>query len=59
MVRHSDRHRGYNLRELTVGRVVAGQDIVDKIEGVKTGRNGFHDDVPLEAITIESATVVE
>lgn len=41
------------------GRVVAGQDIVDKIEGVKTGRNGFHDDVPLEAITIESATVVE
>jgi peptidyl-prolyl cis-trans isomerase B (cyclophilin B) len=41
------------------GRVVAGQDIVDKIEGVKTGRKGFHDDVPLEAITIESATVVE
>ena len=24
-VRHADRHRGYNLRELTVGRVVAGQ----------------------------------
>lgn len=41
------------------GRVVTGQDIVDKIEAVKTGRKGFHDDVPLEAITIESATVVE
>ena len=41
------------------GRVVAGQDVVDKIEGVKTGRKGFHDDVPLEAITIESARLVE
>lgn len=41
------------------GRVAAGQDIVDKIEGVKTGRQGFHDDVPVEAITIESARVVE
>ena len=41
------------------GRVVAGQAVVDKIESVKTGRKGFHDDVPVEAITIESARVVE
>lgn len=40
------------------GKVVAGQDVVDAIEKVKTGRSGFHDDVPLEAVVIESATEV-
>src|SRR6185369_9336667 len=25
------------------GKVVSGQDVVDAIEGVKTGRKGFHD----------------
>ncbi|MEX8501629.1 MAG: peptidylprolyl isomerase [Leptothrix ochracea] len=40
------------------GKVIAGQDVVDKIEGVKTGRSGFHDDVPREAVTILSATLV-
>jgi len=40
------------------GKVVSGQDIVDTIEGVKTGRKGFHDDVPLEDVVIEKATVV-
>ena len=29
------------------GKVVAGQDVVDKITAVRTGRKGFHDDVPL------------
>ncbi len=28
------------------GKVVKGTEIVDQIRGVKTGRNGFHDDVP-------------
>ncbi|MBV8500739.1 MAG: peptidyl-prolyl cis-trans isomerase [Paucibacter sp.] len=37
------------------GRVVEGKDVVDKIEKVKTGRSGFHDDVPLEAVIIEKA----
>ncbi len=37
------------------GRVVEGQDVVDRIEGVKTGRKGFHDDVPLESVTIDKA----
>ena len=37
------------------GRVVQGQDVVDRIEGVKTGRRGFHDDVPLEQVTIDKA----
>ena len=40
------------------GKVVAGQDVVDRIEGVKTGRKGFHDDVPLEDVVIQRATVV-
>ena len=37
------------------GEVIAGKDIVDKIEGTKTGRKGFHDDVPQEAIVIRKA----
>lgn len=37
------------------GKVVAGADIVDRIESVKTGRKGFHDDVPLDSVTIERA----
>ena len=39
------------------GKVVSGTDVVDKIEGVKTGRKGFHDDVPLEDVIIEKAVV--
>lgn len=40
------------------GRVVAGQDVVDNIEGVKTGRSGMHADVPLDDVVIEKVTVV-
>jgi peptidyl-prolyl cis-trans isomerase B (cyclophilin B) len=40
------------------GRVVEGTDVVDKIEGVQTGRKGFHDDVPLEDVRIERASEV-
>jgi peptidyl-prolyl cis-trans isomerase B (cyclophilin B) len=40
------------------GRVVAGSDVVDRIEGVKTGRRGFHDDVPLEDVTIDHAVEI-
>jgi len=39
------------------GKVVAGQDIVDRIKGVKTGRKGFHDDVPKDDVVIEKAVV--
>ena len=41
------------------GRVVDGTDIVDKIEGVKTGRKGMHDDVPLDDVVIQRATLVD
>jgi len=40
------------------GKVVEGQDVVDKIEKAKTGRSGFHQDVPVEAIVIERAEEV-
>ena len=40
------------------GKVVSGSDIVTKIEGLPTGRKGFHDDVPKEDVVIEKAVVV-
>ncbi|MBR7003209.1 MAG: peptidyl-prolyl cis-trans isomerase [Neisseriaceae bacterium] len=40
------------------GKVVAGQEVVDKIKTVKTGHHGYHDDVPLETVLIEKAEVV-
>ena len=40
------------------GKVVKGQDIVDGIKAVATGRKGFHDDVPKEDVVIEKAMVV-
>jgi len=41
------------------GKVVAGMDVVDAIEKVRTGRKGFHDDVPLEDVRIERVTEVD
>jgi cyclophilin family peptidyl-prolyl cis-trans isomerase len=41
------------------GKVVAGMDVVDKIATVPTGSKRGHGDVPLEPITILSATVVK
>jgi peptidyl-prolyl cis-trans isomerase B (cyclophilin B) len=41
------------------GRVVSGTDVVDRIESVRTGRSGFHDDVPLEDVLIERVVVVD
>jgi peptidyl-prolyl cis-trans isomerase B (cyclophilin B) len=40
------------------GRVVSGMDVVDAIEGVKTGSKGGHSDVPLEPVVITSAKLV-
>ena len=41
------------------GKVVAGTEVVDSIERVRTGNRGGHDDVPLEDVVIKSVTVVE
>jgi peptidyl-prolyl cis-trans isomerase B (cyclophilin B) len=40
------------------GKVVGGTEVVDAIERVATGRNGFHDDVPKEAVVILKAVEV-
>jgi peptidyl-prolyl cis-trans isomerase B (cyclophilin B) len=40
------------------GKVVAGTDVVDTIRAVKTGRKGFHDDVPKEDVVIEKAVAL-
>jgi peptidyl-prolyl cis-trans isomerase B (cyclophilin B) len=41
------------------GKVTSGMDVVDKIKKVKTGNNGFHQNVPLEPIVITKVTVSE
>jgi peptidyl-prolyl cis-trans isomerase B (cyclophilin B) len=39
------------------GKVVEGQAVVDKITAVKTGKRGFHADVPVEDVIVERAEV--
>jgi peptidyl-prolyl cis-trans isomerase B (cyclophilin B) len=41
------------------GRVVDGMDVVDKIKDVATGNTGYHQDVPVEDVIIETAEVSE
>ena len=41
------------------GKVTDGMEIVDKIAASKTTRYGWYDDVPVEAVIIESVTVEE
>ena len=41
------------------GKVVEGQSVVDELGAVKTGRKGFHDDVPLDDIQIVKAEEVQ
>ena len=40
------------------GKVVEGFDVVDQIEGMKTGNKGFHQDVPKDAVVITKAEIV-
>lgn len=40
------------------GQVVQGQEVVDKIRAVPTGRRGMYDDVPLSPVKIISATLL-
>lgn len=41
------------------GRVVEGQDVVDRIRKVRTGTRGMHQDVPLDDVIIERAEEVQ
>ena len=40
------------------GKVIKGTEVVDQIKAVKTGRKGFHDDVPNDDVVIEKAVVL-
>jgi len=40
------------------GKVVGGAEVVDQIKTVKTGRKGFHDDVPVDDVVIEKAVAL-
>jgi peptidyl-prolyl cis-trans isomerase B (cyclophilin B) len=41
------------------GKVAKGHGVVNKIKGVKTGRKGMHDDVPVEPVEIIKAEIIE
>jgi peptidyl-prolyl cis-trans isomerase B (cyclophilin B) len=40
------------------GKVVAGAEVVDAIEGVRTASRGHHENVPVEDVVIRSVTLV-
>jgi peptidyl-prolyl cis-trans isomerase B (cyclophilin B) len=40
------------------GKVIAGQDVVERIKDVPTGTSGFHQDVPREDVVIRSVEEV-
>ena len=48
---HGSRDFGYAV----FGKVTDGMDVIDAIAGVATGNSGFHQNVPLEPVTIISA----
>ena len=41
------------------GEVTEGMDVVNKIKGVETGSDGFHQDVPKTDVIIERVDIVE
>ncbi len=41
------------------GRVVEGLDVVDQIKATPTGNRGYHQDVPVNDVVIESVEVVD
>lgn len=41
------------------GKVIKGQDVVEKIKAVATGNRGMHQDVPREPVIIKKASIIE
>lgn len=57
---HFLNHQGKNAQGwgyAVFGKVVGGEETVNKIKGVPTGSNGFHQDVPKDLVIIEKVTV--
>jgi len=52
-------HGGRDFGYAVFGRVSSGMDVVDAIAKVRTGNNGGHQDVPVEAVTIIAVTIAE
>ncbi len=50
---HGSRDFGYAV----FGKVTDGMDVVDKIAAVQTGNRGGHQDVPVEAVTIDQVVL--
>ena len=50
---HGTRDFGYAV----FGEVVDGMDVVDAIAAVATGNQGGHQDVPVDAVTIDEVTI--
>jgi cyclophilin family peptidyl-prolyl cis-trans isomerase len=48
-------HRTGSFGYAVFGRVTSGMDVIDRIAKVKTGRRHGHEDVPAEAVVINSA----
>lgn len=49
-------HGGRDFGYAVFGKVTAGMDVIDAIASVPTGNVRGHSDVPVEPVTIESAT---
>ncbi len=51
---HGTRDFGYAV----FARVTEGMEVVDKIAGVETGRQGFHENVPREPVVIKKVELI-
>jgi cyclophilin family peptidyl-prolyl cis-trans isomerase len=47
-----------NFGYAVFGRIASGMEVIEAIAAVKTGSKGGHQDVPTEAVTIESVSVI-
>lgn len=54
---HKDTGQGYGYA--VFGKVTEGMEVVDEISKVKTGNRGMHQNVPVDAVVIESITIAE
>jgi len=51
-------HGGCGFGYAVFGKVIEGTEVVDAISAVATGNKGFHQDVPVDAVVIQSAKVL-
>jgi len=52
-------HGGHDFGYAVFGKVVEGTDVVDAIEALPTGSKGFHQNVPVEPVVIESVSIAD